>query len=76
MIDSYSTQFLAALRQASIEHGLADYYEPCVRPLFHMPLQQWPGCCGGGCSPCAQTLIAVATRMCELLQIKPEDLGC
>ncbi len=75
MIDSYSTDFIAALRQASTELGLADYYEPCVRPLFHMPVQQWPRCCGGSCQPCAQTLIAVATRMCELLKIDPDQLA-
>jgi 4'-phosphopantetheinyl transferase EntD len=74
MIDSYSPEFLAALRQASTELGLADYYEPCVRPLFHMPMQQWPMCCGGGCSPCAQTLIAVASRVAELLQIDLQQL--
>lgn len=75
MIDSYSPDFIAALRQAGAELGLADYYQPCVRPLFHMPVQQWPMCCGGGCQPCAQTLIAVATRMCELLKIDPDQLG-
>lgn len=74
MIDSYSQDFIAALRQASTELGLADYYEPCVRPLFHMPAQQWPMCCGGGCQPCAQTLIAVANRIAELLQIDVSQL--
>jgi hypothetical protein len=74
MIDSYSPEFIAALHQASSELGLADYYEPCVRPLFHMPTQQWPGCCGGGCMPCSQTLIAVANRVAELLQIDVQQL--
>jgi hypothetical protein len=74
MIDTYSPDFIAALRQAGTELGLADYYEPCVRPLFHMPMQQWPMCCGGGCAPCAQTLIAVASRVAELLQIDLQQL--
>jgi hypothetical protein len=74
MIDSYSKDFIAALRQASTELGLADYYEPCVRPLFHMPVQQWPTCCGAGCEPCAQTLVAVANRIAELLQIDVTQL--
>jgi hypothetical protein len=74
MIDSYSAEFIAALRQAGTELGLADYYQPCVRPLFHMPVQQWPMCCGGGCQPCAQILIAVAYRTAELLQIDVSKL--
>lgn len=62
-------EFKDALARASAEHGLADYYLPSVRPLFSMPSSQWPRCCGSTCEPCAQTLIAVATRTCELLGI-------
>jgi hypothetical protein len=56
-----------ALAQASDEVGLQDYYRDMVRPLLRMPREQWPSCCGGGCEPCAQTLVAVAERVCSLL---------
>jgi hypothetical protein len=69
-----SPAFAAALAQASDELGLQDYYRDCVRPLFSMPMSQWPMCCGGGCEPCAQILIAVASRMCQLLNIDPLQL--
>ena len=62
-------EFAQALAQASTEHGLADYYQPSVRPLFSMPTSRWPRCCGSSCEPCAQTLAAVATRTCELLGV-------
>ena len=75
MIDVYSGEFNAALRQAGTELALADYYQPCVRPLFAMPMQQWPMCCGGRCEPCAQQLIAVARRVCELLGVDAAQLG-
>lgn len=67
MIDPASAEFAAALARASNEIGLQDYYRDCVRPLFSMPMSQWPECCAGGCEPCAQTLVAVARRMQELL---------
>lgn len=75
MLDVYSDTFNQVLAQASDELGMPDYYRPCVRPLFTMPMDQWPMCCGGRCEPCAQTLINVAVRMCELLGITPEQLG-
>jgi hypothetical protein len=50
----------AALREAADECGLADYYRTCVYPLLRNPECRWPRCCGGGCEPCAQTLIDVA----------------
>jgi hypothetical protein len=56
----------SALIQASEEVGLQDYYRDMVRPLLRMPRTQWPSCCGGGCEPCAQTLIAVAERVLDL----------
>ena len=56
-----------ALAQASDEVGLQSYYQDMVRPLLYMPREQWPGCCGGGCEPCAQMLIAVAERVQSLL---------
>ena len=61
----------AALQQASAEHGLQSWYSDCVRPLLNMPQQQWPRCCGGGCEPCNQTLVAVASRVLELLAPPP-----
>jgi hypothetical protein len=56
-----------ALVQASEYVGLQDYYRDMVRPLLHMPRSQWPGCCGGGCEPCAQQLVEVAERVLKLL---------
>lgn len=67
MINTGTAEFHAALAQASEEIGLQDYYRSSVRPLFAMPVSQWPTCCGGGCEPCAQTLVAVAGRVRELL---------
>lgn len=72
--DTRTPIFNAALVQASTELGLQDYYQDCVRPLFAMPMAQWPMCCGGGCEPCAQTLVKVALRVCELLRIDPHTL--
>jgi hypothetical protein len=57
----------AALAQASDELGLQSYYRDTVRPLLKMPRQQWPGCCGGGCEPCAQILVLVADRTLALI---------
>lgn len=59
--------FESALDRASDEQSLAPWYRDCVRPLFNMPRQQWPRCCGRGCEPCAEQLIAVAERTLELL---------
>jgi hypothetical protein len=59
--------FEAALQQASEEHKLAEWYRDCVRPLCNMPRTQWPRCCGRGCEPCADQLVAVAERIDELL---------
>jgi len=55
-----------ALNQASQEIGLASYYQGNVRPLLRDPNGYWPRCCGGGCEPCAQTLVRVALRTLEL----------
>lgn len=66
--DAESLKFSSALAQASAELGLKEYYRDCVRPLFSMPITQWPQCCAGGCEPCAQTLVAVALRVQELLE--------
>jgi len=56
-----------ALKVASEEIGLQEYYRDMVRPLLRMPREQWPSCCGGGCEPCAQTLVAVAERVLALM---------
>jgi hypothetical protein len=69
LVDLSSPDFVRALDRAGTELGLADYYRPCVRPLFTMPPTQWPLCCAGSCEPCAQLLVAVADRVCELLGI-------
>jgi len=69
LVDLDSPEFIIALDRAGEELGLAEYYRACVRPLFAMPTTQWPLCCAGSCEPCAQVLIAVADRVCELLRI-------
>lgn len=69
VIDTRSKEFEKALRQASEELRLQSYYRSCVRPLFAMPVTQWPTCCGSRCEPCSQTLVSVASRVCELLSI-------
>jgi len=75
MIDRSSPEFKTALEQASSEYGLQDYYQSCVKPLFSMPMSQWPMCCGGSCEPCAQMLVNVALRICQLLNIDESELG-
>lgn len=72
MLNTRTPEFNAALTQASEEIGLQDYYRSSVRPLFSMPISQWPTCCGGGCEPCAQVLIAVASRVYELSGVQPD----
>jgi hypothetical protein len=56
-----------ALARASEELGLPAYYRSSVRPLLRDPEGRWPQCCGGGCEPCSQRLVAVAARTLELL---------
>jgi hypothetical protein len=63
----------AALTRASEEHALALWYRDCVRPLLGMPRRQWPRCCGRGCEPCAERLVAVAERVLVLLGV-PEGI--
>lgn len=67
-------EFEIALVQASEELHLQAWYRDCVRPLLCMPMSQWPTCCGSGCEPCSQTLIAVAERVCVLLGADPRQL--
>lgn len=62
----------AALAEASEQHGLPVYYRDCVRPLLGAPIEHWPRCCGAGCEPCAETLIAVAIRVYELMGLSDE----
>ncbi len=61
-------QLEAALETASEECSLQPWYRDCVRPLLNMPRTQWPRCCGRGCEPCADTLVAVAGRVLDLLE--------
>lgn len=56
-----------AIEEASDEVGLAPHYRACVRPLVRDPNGPWPRCCGGGCEPCAQTLVDAAVRALEKL---------
>ena len=62
-----SDDLTAALMQAAKQFGLQPYYVDLVRPILRQPREQWPTCCGGGCEPCAQTLVAVADRVQQLL---------
>jgi len=75
MLNIRSPEFDRALSQAGAECGLQDYYLDCVRPLLLMPITQWPMCCGSNCEPCAQILVQVAVRVCELLGIDPQELS-
>lgn len=67
MLDVKDPTVQAALRRASEECGLPDSLRGCVYPLLRDPEGEWPPCCGGGCYPCAQTLVDVAWRTLELL---------
>ena len=67
MPDPHEPAVQQALQQAADELGLPTYYRSCVNPLLRDPEGRWPRCCGGGCSPCAQTLVDVAARTLELL---------
>jgi hypothetical protein len=58
-----------ALARASEAVGLAVHYRDCVRPLLGVGAARWPRCCGGGCEPCAETLIEVAKRVHAILAI-------
>jgi hypothetical protein len=70
----YSTeQVTAALQRAAVEYGLQDYYIDIARPLLHMPKEQWPMCCGGGCEPCQGTITAVAERTIDLLALSERN---
>jgi hypothetical protein len=63
----------AALAAASDEFGLQDYYRDCVRPLLGVGESRWPLCCGGGCEPCAATLVNVARKVHALLGLTFAD---
>lgn len=67
MPDPSDPQVQAALERASDELGLPSYYRSCVRPLLRNPEGRWPRCCGGGCEPCAETLIQVALQVLKEL---------
>lgn len=63
---SHASALERALAQAADENGLPAHYRDIVRPLLREPYV-WPRCCGGGCEPCAEQLIRVATRTLDLL---------
>ncbi|WP_375770572.1 hypothetical protein NR798_06655 [Archangium gephyra] len=67
MSDVKDPRVQEALRQACEELGLPLTYRACVHPLLRDPEGEWPQCCGGGCYPCAQTLVDVAVRTLQLL---------
>lgn len=67
MLDVKDATVQAALRRACEEAGLPDSYRGCVYPLLRDPEGEWPPCCGGGCYPCASSLVDVAVRTLELL---------
>nr|WP_246357740.1 hypothetical protein [Pyxidicoccus fallax] len=65
------------MRRACEEAGLPDSLRGCVYPLLRAPEEEWPECCGGGCYPCASTLVDVAVRTLELLGLRrrPPSVG-
>ncbi|NOJ80979.1 hypothetical protein [Myxococcus xanthus] len=67
MLDVKDAAVQTALRRACEEVGLPDSLRGCVYPLLRDPEGDWPGCCGGGCHPCASSLVDVAMRTLELL---------
>lgn len=67
MLDVKEAGVQAALRRACEEAGLPDSLRGCVYPLLRDAEGEWPTCCGGGCQPCASTLVDVAARTLELL---------
>lgn len=67
MPDVPEAELELALTRASEELQLPTYYRSSVRPLLRNPEGHWPRCCGGGCEPCAQTLVRVAARALELM---------
>ncbi|AKQ69125.1 hypothetical protein A176_006037 [Myxococcus hansupus] len=67
MLDVKDDTVQAALRRACEEAGVPDSLRGCVYPLLRDPEGEWPGCCGGGCYPCAASLADVAVRTLELL---------
>jgi hypothetical protein len=56
-----------ALKQASDENFLQEYYRDLVRPLLRMTRDRWPTCCGSTCEPCSIALTRVADRTLALL---------
>lgn len=58
-----------ALRRASEESMLQEYYRDLVRPLLRAPRDRWPTCCGSICEPCSATLCRVADRTLQLLGV-------
>jgi hypothetical protein len=68
-----SAEFEAALVAASEQHGLQTWYRDCVRPLLGAPRARWPRCCGRGCEPCAETLVAVAESVYAALGLDDES---
>jgi len=58
-----------ALNQAAKENALQDYYIDVVRPLLRMKKEEWPICCSGGCEPCYGTVVQVADRTLQLLNV-------
>lgn len=67
MAEGADPELDAALRRASDELGLAEWYRDCVRPLLRTGPEGWPRCCGGGCEPCNELLVRVAVRTKALL---------
>lgn len=67
MSDANDALLNDALARASEELKFPSYYQSIVRPLLRDPEGRWPGCCGGGCEPCAQTLHRVALRALEIM---------
>ena len=61
-------EITSAIAEAADELGLPSYYRSIVKPLVRRPDARRPQCCGGGCEPCADTIIGVAERALAILK--------
>jgi len=65
-----SEQIDAAIAKAGDEWSLDPAYRSIVRPLLRIPRERWPTCCGSTCEPCSTTLVRIADRALELLELR------
>ena len=56
-----------AVQQACVMVGLPLVYRSAVSQMLNTPREQWPACCGEGCTPCSQSLADAALYALEVL---------